>query len=202
MPDKSLVDLILQAPEEAELLALLRDVADADDEDREKAEQRLEKYSGSLALRSKVDAYSHLMAFFNAQQATTKAEIDRLKKRFEYWSRASQTLERHAVFALTLTEPDRNGRHRLEGNHSTLTLRANPPAVDFHDEKQPWTCVPDEYVRVTVTMPLAAWRNLRAEHLIDKIEYSVPKDPIKRAIESGKPVPGASLSQSMRVQRT
>jgi hypothetical protein len=201
MPEKArLADLVLAEKEDENILVLLRDIVEAESDDqRSEAEKALNQYSGSLNLRQKVDSYSRLMAFFEAQQTSMKGEKLRLDRRMKYWQRQADRLEQHAAFALTLVNPDHKGRLRLEGNHSTLTLRDNPVKVELHGKILD---LPEEFIRVTVTMPLLTWMRIGDRQLVDKIEYDAPLEPIRKAIEGGREIPGATLSQSVRVQRT
>ena len=170
----------------------------ADTPERTAAEEALDKYTGALSLRRKVDAYSRLMAFFKSQRESTEAEGKRLERRAKSWEELAAGLERHALMALSLVEPDGNGLQRLYGNHSTLTLRANQPHVDVLDISQ----IPAEFITVTVTMPLTEWIKAELVAQPDSIKYTPLKRAIQDALENGKEVPGAGMSQNLRVQRT
>ncbi len=180
------------------LLSRVEDLADLDEGNatRSVALAELVTYSAELGLTRKVDAYCHLMASFEGMVTTADEEIERLKSRKARILRAHKRLETMAELALSLL-PETGRAPRLEGSHTALVLRENPPAVAIHNQE----AIPVEFLSVEVTMPLGSWMVLKADAYADTIKQKPRLALIRDSLKRGFDVPGASLTAGFRVER-
>lgn len=72
-----------------------------------------------------------------------------------------------------------SGLKKMEGNTNTMALQANPPAVEIVDP----AAIPLDFLEITTST-----RPMKAE--------------IKAAILGGAQIPGAKLTQGLRLKRT
>jgi hypothetical protein len=148
----------------AELVALA-DTLDLCDTEEQQAECAADIERSRAVLIRKVDDFSRFLAHLESQTRLAAVEIERLKTLREILSRRQQRLEQYAVRVMQNLD-----LKKLEGDTSRLSLRQNPSAVEITN----LSLVPDEF---TTT-----------EHTV------VPdKRAIKKAIESGRDVPGCDL---------
>lgn len=137
----------------------------------------------------------------------SKAEEKRLKERREMYEKASEKMREYVRKVIESLGRDEKGKfQKLEGKTVTLSLRNNPQQVKVLDESQ----IPEEYRRITVTLPLDVWRDLihtaePEEELMKEISkclsdrdprMDISKTAIKKALEDGEEVPGADLESS------
>jgi hypothetical protein len=124
----------------------------------------------------KVDGISRMLAHFESQTCLAALEIKRLQGRKKSFEASTERLEHCVVLAM-----ENVGKTKLEGETSTLKLRANPPSVIILDE----TAIPEAYK----TLVPATW--------------AINKAPIAKALKGGLDVPGADLSEgNMRLVRS
>jgi hypothetical protein len=135
-----------------------------DDEERLKAQAEIEAYLEAEI--AKVDGVANYLAMCEGLQASDKAEIDRLKTRVATWESRENRMRSYVQMVM-----ERMGTKKLEGRMSTFQLRQSPPSVVITEESE----IPDEFKRTTVSV-------------------SIDKAAIKKAISSGRDVPGADLS--------
>ncbi len=114
----------------------------------------------------KVDGISHYLSQCEAQQASAKAEIERLRARASAWESREERVRKYVQEVM-----ERFGDKKLEGRTATFMLRAVPPSVVITDE----AAIPEEFKRTTVSV-------------------SIDKVAIKKAISGGRDVEGADLS--------
>ena len=115
----------------------------------------------------KVDGISHMLAHFESQAQLAAAEGKLLQARKKAFERAGERLEFYVRSAMDLS-----GVKKLEGQTTTLSLRAAPASVLITN----FEAIPAEY------------KEIRTETVINK-------DALKKALRSGKKVYGASLSE-------
>jgi hypothetical protein len=120
----------------------------------------------------KIDRIAGVLSSLDNVAANAKTEIERLRARQQSAEKAAQRLEAYVLHVLR----ERDGRP-LKGHNVTLSLRRSESVV-IDDPKQ----IPDQFKRVTVTT-------------------DVPKIPVRDAIKSGQPVPGARLEQHEHLVR-
>ena len=94
---------------------------------------------------------SHLREFETRAQAL-KDEAKRCTAMAKAWEKRYVNLEAMVIDIMQVTK-----QTRIDGRHSVLTLKKNPPSVDV---AQP-DMVPVEYQRVTVTMKRSIWQRIR-----------------------------------------
>lgn len=113
----------------------------------------------------KVDAIAGYLAHCEAQQEAAAAEIKRLQERKSLYEKRQERLKAYVVRIMEDLQV-----RKLEGETSTLMLRACPPSVEILDEE----AIPEQY-KVT------------------RVAVSVDKKAIKAALEADIDVPGADL---------
>jgi hypothetical protein len=113
----------------------------------------------------KRDRMAQFLAHLEGQQELAQAEIRRLQERKRVMGATQERLERYVIAVM-----ERLGVKKLEGQVSTLSLRACPVSVVIEDER----CVPEAY----------------AEYVTER---RVSKLRIKLALEGGEEVTGARL---------
>ena len=144
----------------------------------------------------KRDRVAGRLAKLEAQQAFATAEIKRLQE-FKRVKEAEQArLEGYVSYVIQRMGKDAKDKYRkLEGNSSTLFLRACAASVDVTNEGD----VPLDFKRATVTMSAALWVDVL--HALEDTDIplsymtdlSVDKKAVKATIEAGIDVPGAKL---------
>ena len=150
----------------------------------------------------KRDRVAGRLAKLEAQQAFAAAEIKRLQEFKKSAEAAQERLEGYVSYVIQRLGKDAKGKYRkLEGNSSTMFLRACAASVDVLEE----SAVPIEFKRATVTMPLAMWCDVL--HALDEdfreqvavastgsnLAISVDKRAVKATIDAGVEVAGAKL---------
>lgn len=147
---------------------------------------------GAVEKRDRVAEFIH---FCEAMADLAKAEVKRLQARQKHFE---ATAER--VSSMVLRVLDWLRVTKLEGRTNTLKKRKCPPSVNVIDEQK----IPDEYKRVTVTLPLPQWQDLLARTPeefrnavlsgVRKQEITLELDAIKQALNLEKAVEGADLT--------
>jgi hypothetical protein len=115
----------------------------------------------------KVDDFCRFLAHLEAQAEFAAHEIERLQKRKTGFLKTSERLEQYAIRVMESLEV-----RKLDGHTARMSLRTNQPAVEIDNQD----LVPALYKTI-------------------KQEISIDKRAIKRAIDSGEPVPGAHLRE-------
>jgi hypothetical protein len=147
---------------------------------------------GAVEKRDRVAEFIH---FCEGMAELAKAEVKRLQARQKHFE---ATADR--VSSMVLHVLDWLRVKKLEGRMNTLKKRKCPPSVNVIDEQK----IPEEYKRVTVTLPLPQWQELLAETSEDsrntvlsglrKQEISLDLEAIKQALNLEKVVEGADLA--------
>ena len=146
------------------LLDTLEGLEPADEEIRAELEEAITR-AIEIEIR-KVDRISHMLAHFESQAELAAAEGKLLQARKKAFERAGERLEFYVRSAM-----DFSGVKKLEGQTTTLSLRAAPASVLITN----FEAIPAEY------------KEIRTEVVINK-------DAVKRALKGGMEVPGADLS--------
>jgi hypothetical protein len=150
----------------------------------------------------KRDRVAHRLAKLEAQQAFAAAEIKRLQE-FKKSAEGQQArLENYVSYVIQRLGKDAKGKYRkLEGNSSTMFLRACAASVEVVDE----AAIPIDFKRATVTLPLGMWVDVL--HALDEefreevavastgshLAIAADKVAIKASIQAGVEVAGAKL---------
>ncbi len=191
-----------------ETLAALVDTAEMVKPEDEAA--FLEQFQEALlAAREKRDAVGRFLAFCESQIDFATAEIERLKARKDSYKRAKERLESYVIRTIEGLGTDGKGKFRkLDGNATTLGIRANPPAVQIDSEG----AIPMIYKRIAVAMPLVVWQAIVAalpeaelaevSRLADDSTVYVDKVAIRAALKAGDTVDGARLVCGRRLERS
>lgn len=145
----------------------------------------------------KCDGIARYLREFGARAATLKEEAKRCSEMAKAWEKRHDSLE-----SMVISIMEQTGQKRIDGKHSVLSLRKNPPSVEV---AQP-DMVPGEYKRVTVTMPESLWNQVGqslllkdvrvAAALIDSAKVGAPepmKQKIGEELKVGGSVPGCRL---------
>lgn len=101
-------------------------------------------------------------------------EIKRLQALKKHTESQQEKVERYLTEAC-----ERTGVLSLKGIYANISFKTNPPKVVFDDE----SAIPEEYIVEKV-----------------KVEKSISKTEIKKAIQNGIKVPGAHLEQERKIQ--
>jgi hypothetical protein len=152
----------------------------------------------------KRDRVAGRLAKLEAQQAYAAAEIKRLQA-FKRSAEAQQSrLENYVAYVIQRLGKDAKGKWRkLEGNSSTLSLKACPASVEVTDEP----AIPIDFKRATVTLPAAMLNDILgvladctpkffeevAPEVASSLKLEVDKRAVKATIDAGEVVPGAKL---------
>lgn len=155
--------LVEQAEDQAALLSILDDIAEA----REEAIEKRDRLIG-------------LLRHIDHQVAGITNEIDRLKKLKEHYE-SSETRIKHYVAGVMerFVEKPKKGQRKLEGSLGILRYRDASPSVKILDE----SLIPAEFWGEE---NLPCRHGARHQCWIDKIA-------IRQAIKAGREVPGADL---------
>src|SRR5215475_1927658 len=116
-------------------------------------------------LVKKVDGCAHYLAHLESQSSLASAEIDRLKKRRDYFEHMLDRLRGYIIRVMQMQNVK-----KLDGETNSLALRQNPPSVEITD----LDLVPAEYKTV-------------------RTETSPNKTAPRKAMEGGADIPGADL---------
>jgi Siphovirus Gp157 len=143
--------------------------------------------------KDKRDCVAAFMVQCEGQAAIAQKEIDRLKRRKEFFENAVERMEGYVLKCIMLKDPDRNGRYpKLQGNTFTLSAKRNPPSLVVSDEAM----VPSETKVVTVSMPAPTYdallESIDMELLAEiqtqaRVSCSVSKEKVKDAIAAEVP---------------
>jgi len=141
----------------------------------------------------KRDRVAGRLAKLEAQQAFAAAEIKRLQE-FKRSAEAQQArLEGYVSYVIQRLGKDAKDKWRkLEGNSTTMSLKACPASVEVTDGP----AIPIDYQRVSVAMPAALWAdaiNIMPELALVHCEIAADKPAIKATLQAGVEVPGAKL---------
>lgn len=149
--------------------------------------------------REKRDACAWWLAQNEADVALCDAEIARLKERKASLEHRQERFEAQLVALIQSLPRDRKGKfQKLEGNTSTFALRACPASVEVTDANQ----IPDEFIRVTLSLPATTWTwlldalDVEAAARIEEAgrpKREVSKSAVKAALDADRPVAGAHL---------
>ena len=152
----------------------------------------------------KRDRVAGRLAKLEAQQAYAAAEIKRLQT-FKRSAEAQQErLEGYVTYVIQRLGKDAKGKWRkLEGNSSTMSLKACPASVEVTDE----SLVPLDFKRAMVHMNAAMWTDILGvlgdctptflaqvqEATAADTSLTVDKVAIKATLQAGVEVEGAKL---------
>lgn len=181
-----------------EHLNALDDTAELVSADQEK--QFVAEFGAALlSAAEKRDRVAQFLAFLEHQQSFADAEIKRLQALKKHYAAVQGRLETYVIFTIESLGLDEKGKYRrLEGNTTVLSLQPCPPSVSVSDEAS----IPLEYKRANVQLPAALWDQILDSLDIDlrtaalasaKVDVTVEKSTIKKAIDAGKDVPGTDL---------
>lgn len=150
---------------EDQILALI-DTGEGMDEGDPLREQLETELAHFIVLQlKKVDGVCRVLAHLESQAALAAAEIKRLQTRKQAFDRGVERLEAHVTAAM-----QNAGKDKLEGDTSTLKLQKNPASVFVSD----FDAVP-------------------ASYKIVKVDTSIDKAAVARALKGGVDVAGAEL---------
>lgn len=134
--------------------------AEQEEQFRLELSAQLEK---TVAKRDRVGAFIQWLkhqAGTSSQRGVIDQEIDRLRNFKRICESTLERLENYVLGVIEHIGPDDKGKLRkLQGEQYTLSARACPVSVSITDD----AAVPDEYKRVTVTMPALEWMALMVE---------------------------------------
>jgi len=178
-----------------ESLTALLDTQDMVTPDQE--QEFLTDFEQALTTASdKRDRVAGRLAKLEAQQAYAAAEIKRLQA-FKASAEAQQErLEGYVSYVIQRLGKDAKGKYRkLEGNSSTLFLRACPASVEITSEAD----VPLDFKMATIKMGAFQWVDIL--ELLDGAGYTVAaiadltvdKAAVKASIQAGEVIAGAKL---------
>ena len=108
---------------------------------------------------------------------TAKAEAERLAKRRARFENQAQRLKSYVISVM-----EDNRLETLEGNHSTLALRKNPVAVQIENAE----LIPPQFMREIPPSPA---------------RLEPDRAAVKLAYQRHQCVPGAKLTQGLRLER-
>ncbi len=177
------------------LLALMESIETCPDELKPELQADIELYLGKET--AKVDQTAHVLAALEYEEKAAGDEMARLAERKRVAKAARERLEAYLCRIISARGSP------LKGSTNTLSIKPSD-AVNITDESE----VPEEWKVATVKLSYLAWNNIRAAaedcgEDVDaaKVEISIPKDPIKKALKAGVDVPGADLEFRSNLQR-
>jgi hypothetical protein len=140
----------------------------------------------------KCDGIAMYLREFAARAQAETDEIERLKRRKRMWDKRYESLEAMVIDIMQVTK-----QTRIDGRHSVLQLKKNPPSVEV---AQP-DMVPGDMQRVTVKMTMAQWQQTVAAMpmalAIELTGCAAPPEPMKteiaKRLKEGDGVPGCRL---------
>lgn len=139
----------------------------------------------------KVSGVCHVMRSWMAEIAEANAEKRRIARLEQVKQNA---LDRLKGFVLSVMQE--MDEAKLKGSTDTLRRQKNPPSLEIFDALQ----VPEEYMEITVKMPLAQWRRVIATvpepcALTMDLKEECVNEAIRAALKAGIKVPGARMTQ-------
>jgi hypothetical protein len=168
--------------------------------ERDECESAIALYMEQLP--RKVDRVGSMLTHLESQAQAAANEMKRLTVRKQFYERSVERLEAYIVRVLERQPAPKRGGKRLEGMHTTLSLRPSE-GVEITNEQ----AVPVEYKTASVEMQATYW-----EFLVDlcpdvlqnigRQDLKVRKDDIKRALKAGEVVAGARLDTRQNVRLT
>ncbi len=173
--------------------------------DEQEAEFRLELSSALEASIEKRDRVGQFIRHCQMQQQNCEDEMDRLQARRKSFAAAEERMRKYVHAVITSLGRDSKGKtKKLEGKTITFSLRPTPGSVEISDAE----AVPDDYKKVTVTLPADTWTLLCDEMRDDdndplwfemqraneRASKTISKTAVKQAIDAGVEVPGADLT--------
>jgi len=187
-------EVVPQAPtlyELEESLAALLDTEALVTPEQEKEFQAQLAHTMTAAV-AKRDRVAEFIRHCEAQAAMARNERQRLTEREHFFLRAA---ERMRLYVQRILEGLGKAKPKLEGKTSTFSLRACPASVEIVDE----AAVPAKYKTLTITVPADVWNRMYADTprwFLEaiRVECTVSKTAVKKAIDAGETVPGADLS--------
>lgn len=147
------------------------------------------------ARASKRDSVAHFLRACDHHEQAIDAEIDRLQRLKKTWQSGRDRMRRYVAEIIESLGTDERGKFRqLKGETTILAVQRNPKHVEVTDPSM----VPHEFKNVTLSMPAAAWCDLYDSldttlREVIRVESSIDKRAIRKAIDSGEAVPGARL---------
>ena len=173
---------LYQLSDGIEMLRVLQSNPDTLTEDWEQALSDLTEEAGE-----KVAGIGLLVREYEAEEATIKAEEDRLRERRQRVQAHREWLEGYLLREMPLC-----GLERVREARITVSLVSNPPAVTVDDED----ALPRVYKRYLVE---TTYWQLPSE-LRELARARVLKEDIMRALKAGLMVPGARLTRGTRIK--
>jgi hypothetical protein len=138
----------------------------------------------------KVDGIARYINLCKTQAAVAKAEADRLATWARRWENRLERVKAATVYALGAV-----GLKKVESAENRLRLQKNPASVEVYDV----ALLPDEYIRVTYTLPLPEWKRIRTA--LGESESAawprtdVDKRAIAEALKRGEQIQGARWAE-------
>ena len=153
-------------------------------EERAEIQQRISAWL--QAGKDKVDSFNAYLAHLEAQSELAKAEVDRIDSIRRKIERVADELKEYAVSTMEALDV-----RKLEGNTSSLALRAKPVSVLIEQPKD----VPLQYQDASVQFPAELLPAVMAVlPASQSAMLSMRKADIAKAIKAGIDVPGATLA--------
>ena len=121
----------------------------------------------------KVQSYGFVIRNMEALQAAVNAEAERLATRARILAKRQELIKQRLLDAMVYA-----GVQKVEHPQFTISVQKNPPSVDIFDERQ----IPADYIMSPPAPPPKPDKKL-----------------IKAALADGYDVPGAKLSQGVRL---
>lgn len=188
---------------ETQLLELLnfRDsVAEDPDMSPSEIEQSLKACDLQIAeyIRAEVkkcDGIARYLREFETRAEALKAEATRCNEMAKAWEKRHDNLEAMVIDIMQVTK-----QTRIDGRHSILQLKKNPPSVEVAQPE----LVPNELMRISVTLPLDSWHKICETLDVPGIREGHPepmKTEIAKRLKEGDGVPGCRLrTDSVRLE--
>jgi hypothetical protein len=137
---------------------------------------------------AKVDRIAGCLREFETRAAALKAEAKRCADLAKAWEKRHEDLESMVIGIM-----QQIGKTRMDGRHSVLSLRKNPPSVEVAQLDM----VPNPLMRISVTMPYDLWDALCLKSpQLAACKTSAPepmKTEIAKRLKEGDGVPGCRL---------
>jgi len=138
----------------------------------------------------KADGIAGYLREFETRAEALKQEAKRCSQMAKDWETRRDKLESMVIGVMRIA-----GVTRIDGRHSVLQLKRNPPSVEVAQPE----LVPENLRRITVTLSEAMWMKL-SEHIqpeeYDQVAEGNPepmKGEISKRLKSGDGVPGCRL---------
>jgi hypothetical protein len=176
------------------------EMTEPDTPERAECESAIALYMEQLP--RKVDRVGAMLGFLESQKQAAANELKRLAARKQFYERSIERLEGYIAMVLEKQPQPKRGGKRLEGVHTTLSLRPSE-AVEILNEE----AIPIEYKTACVEMQATYWEFLAdlAPDVLQNIgrqDLKVRKDDIKRDLKAGQVVAGARLETRQNVRLT